>query len=684
MRKLSTRHHLTIVFLLLVIGGILRLMLFSGFVLGDDAAYADLASRIIQGSYPPIGTHGVFSCRPLVLYPIAFFIYLFGWFEWSFVLIILIASLINIVLVYVGGMLFFNSLAGILSALAYITFPLDAVHATTLTNDILLSTFIWTGGLLFLISFKNYQNKKNLYLSGLSGFITGAAVAVKFNGIIAPALFIGMGLIASWNNLRHGIYKTLCSWLCGWITANGVLCIFLFLLSGNFFAHYFAELRFNLDYNPSGYVASRENLIQFLLMYPRWILTTLREGHQGYTVPPYGYFFLAYILCLPLILLKNFKAIQIPALCALFFLLVMEFAPLKLFPFYVPIHRLPRFLHIAAIPAAITIGISCAVLVKSRVRFMPFIVWTIFSLLIGTSLYWSWNKAYFYKDCALDQRWAWNKIRTIAAKKIITDLELRNYLMFRSGFNPAVPIEYSDKMPVVMAAGSVVIFGGSRRPEMNPFYSLNWVIRRHSKSWQLLGKSPYPLTPWRLSQLEIYRIIDNTETANKQKERFVAEEKNIFRERSVYHEPIMGMKKIAEIDVGNLSSEKEFNYQLTKPTWFGDRNFAYKDGSRCTDDGRAYRGREEITITNLFKNRPLLILKRLDPGVRNQEVLVYFRNERIGVWTFNMASRPFEWQESSFIIPEQWITESYGKLEFHFCKSDSDINSFYYWFFQPE
>lgn len=42
------------------------------------------------------------------------------------------------------------------------------------------------------------------------------------------------------------------------------------------------------------------------------------------------------------------------------------------------------------------------------------------------------------------------------------------------------------------------------------------------------------------------------------------------------------------------------------------------------------------------------------------------------------------WEESSFIIPKVNIVNSYGKIEIRYHKSESDINSFYYWFFQPE
>ena len=178
------------------------------------------------------------------------------------------------------------------------TFPLDAVHATTLSNDILLSTVLWSGGLLFLLSCRHCQDKKYVYLSLVSGFITGAAVAVKFNALVAPVLFLSIGFVGLWKQLSKGAYKTLIAWSIGWITANGLLCIFLYALSGDFLAHYHAEMRFNLDYNPSGFTAGGESLIQFLLLYPRWISNT-SERRTSWLYISSLWIFLSYLYYLP-------------------------------------------------------------------------------------------------------------------------------------------------------------------------------------------------------------------------------------------------------------------------------------------------------------------------------------------------------------------------------------------------
>lgn len=658
------KYHLFRILLLLFLACIIRLYLFSGFVLGDDPSYAYYVSLILKGPYPPIEGYAVFACRPLILFFIALPIYLFGWLEWSFIFPIFIASLVNIILVYIAGNKLYSPLAGWLAALAYLIFPLDAVNATTLTNDIPLSTFIWGGGLVLLFSFDKFDQKKYLFLTLVSGFIVGAAVAIKINAIVAIILFLGVLLCFLWNQLRKGGYKTLIAWCIGWVLANILFCFFLYYLSGDIFAHYHIEKRFNLTYMPSGYIPGIKSLQSFLLLYPKWILGIGKQGHPGYAFLPYGYFFLFFLLCLPLSISKYFKKCRLPALLGLFFLLVMEFAPMQLFPDYVPIHRLPRFLHIASIPSAVTIGIVFAILVNTRSKGVKIFSWLFFLMLIVSSGYWAWAKASFYKDCALDRRWAWKIVKNTSSKKIITDHEMCSYLLFRWGFQPPIPVECLEQIPDSLPKDSIVILDGARRPDLEPNYTNNWRKGRYFEDKYIISEAQFSLKPWRQTNVKIYYIPGRM---------------------SNYHHQtsLQGMQKISELDVGNSDSENNFNYTIHQQTWSGHREFSYPDGIPCWDDGRAHRGKEMITLNQLQPNRPLLILKRFDPAVTNQEVKVYFNGEFVGIWKFN-ETRPYgEWQESSFIIPAERINNSKGTLTFFFLKSSFDINSFYYWFYQP-
>ena len=520
MQQLSFKHHVFVLSILLLFSLIVRLLLFSGFVLGDDPAYASFISQILKGSYPSVESRVIFACRPLVLYPVACSIYLFGWQEWSFVLPVLIASLANISIVYCAGNILGGLLAGSLSALVFATFPLDVVHSTTLSNDILLSMLVWGGGLLMLFAIADHHRKQYLFLSVLSGFIIGAAVAVKLNAVIAPVLFLGAGSIAMRGKDIQGKYKILIVWAFSWVCANILLCLFFYKINGDFFAHYHAEMRFNIQFNPSNYSPSISNLINYLLLYPRWILCLAREGPYGYSSPPYGYFFIAFLLCVPFAFFKRFIIIRLPTLCVLFCLLVMEFAPLKIFPQYVPIHRLPRFLHIASIPAAVVIGIvlTTGMLVNNKIIKTIFV--GMFLALLGSSLYWSWVKASFYQDCARDQRWAWQQVNNTAAEKIVTDEEMGYYFLFRTGSMPNAQIVPLDRAPKTLPSNSLIIAGGARRPDMHSFYAADWEKGLDKNNMLLIAEAPFPLKPWRVSKLKIYRTIPDA-SDNKTTDRII-------------------------------------------------------------------------------------------------------------------------------------------------------------------
>jgi hypothetical protein len=504
--KFPILFHIAAVVLLVIFACSLRLVFFSGFVLGDDIGYADCVSDLVKGSYPALaGRDSLLAYRPVMLYFIALPIYLFGWFDWSFVLPIFLASIMNTVLIYIAGNKLANPLAGILAALAYATFPLDAVHATTMSNDILLSSFIWGGGLLLLVSYTNYARKRYLLLSFVSGFIVGAAVGIKINALFAPAVLCVPLLVALRKDLRKGGYKTLIAWVGGWLIANFLLCLFFYRLTGDFFAHYHTEIIFNQECNPSGYTPSKEELILTLLEYPKSIFGVAWEGQPGYQFLPYGFFFLYFFFCLPLVVSKHFKALRLPAFLAMAYLLIMQFAPMQLFPDYIPIHRLPRFLHIVSIPSALVIGIASAVAVKLRSRFINIIAWVLFLALTVTSVYWAYFTGSFYKDCAKDRHWAWETVKNTVEQRIITDEDMCAYLAFRAGYQPHFEIECPEQLPQSISQDSLVILGGARLPDLLPGYVDDWYKNRDINDFDLIAEAPFPLTPWRLSKLRVYK-----------------------------------------------------------------------------------------------------------------------------------------------------------------------------------
>jgi 4-amino-4-deoxy-L-arabinose transferase-like glycosyltransferase len=657
----------------------LRLLLFSGFVLGDDPGYANLVSIILSGNYPGFGPYAVFGGRPLLMAVIAIPIRIFGWYEWSFVLPFIIASILNLLIVYLGAVrLSGNRCAGVFAALFFATFPLDVVHATTLTNDILLSSFIWGGSLLLLYSYSKYDDAKGLLLITLSGFFIGLAIAVKINALVAPVILFPLFVLSLRNHIRQGGYRSLIVWIAGWVCANALICGFMYLWSGgDFIAHYHVEMNFNKRYNPSGYIPGKENLVQFLLLYPRWITGLLKEGPSPYASMSYGVLFLLFLICSPLAFFPKYRGLRLPVLAGMFYLLVMQFSPLKIQPDYVPIHRLPRFLYIASMPAAIAIGIAAYEIFNTKKIWLKVVVITLTIFSMVFSIHEAWKKGKFYQDCIQDSRWAWTIVKDSNVKGIVTDSEMRNYLMFRSGYEPPMKIHSPRRLyDKDVQPGDLIISGGARRPEMFFNFASEWHQDRDKPQWFTFAKAPFQLRAWRTSGLELALVQPNC-----------SHDQNSFESKRLKSRPWIEIEKdlrlVAELDVGNANAEKQMNYTIKPITWSGDRNFAFKELIRFKDDGRAHKGEESMTF-NVTPNRKLFIVKRFDSGVTNQMTEVFVNGRSVGKWLVTGVNKHGRWEESKFVVPDDLINSKTCNVRFKFLSSDVDINSFYYWFYQPE
>ena len=182
---------------ILVFALFLRLLFFVGFALGDDPNYADRVYAIIEGYYPSLCKTCVFAFRPILLFFTALPLKYFGWSEFSFILPVLLSSLISICLIYALGKFLFDQKTGLLAAFCLAIFPLNIVHATTMSNDIMLSMLMALSMLLFLKGLEAHGKKTVVYLT-LSGFVLGVSVGVKINALPVVGLFILIALLNRW------------------------------------------------------------------------------------------------------------------------------------------------------------------------------------------------------------------------------------------------------------------------------------------------------------------------------------------------------------------------------------------------------------------------------------------------------------------------------------------------------
>ncbi len=140
------------------------------------------------------------------------------------------------------------------------------------------------------------------------------------------------------------------------------------------------------------------------------------------------------------------------------------------------------------------------------------------------------------------------------------------------------------------------------------------------------------------------------------------------------------------IDIGHRNDEQRHRYRVSRHTGQGEKNFAYPNGITKTDDGRGWLGFEKFTIhTTPYK--PLVIIKRFDIGRGTQTVDVSLVIDRkgdekhLGRWKLAGDNQPGRWREKAIIIPAKYINDRKITLKFSHVASETEVNSFFYWFY---
>ncbi len=484
----------------------IRLFFFAGFVLGDDPNYADCAYTIIKGYYPSLCKTCVFAFRPILLFSTAVPLKYLGWSEFNFILPILLSSLISICLIYKLGKRLFDRKTGLIAAFLLTIFPLNLVHATTMSNDIMLSMLIALSMLLFLKGLER-DGKKHIVFLVLSGFILGVLVGVKINSLPVIGLFILIALYSGWKRKESKLGVVF--FLVSWLIVQSIFAIAYYMKTGDFLAHIHAEMNFNKEYNPSGFINTAGYLKNALLYYPELMLCITKEGHPGYTFYPYGFFYPVFLLAIVFFLYKRERKVVIPLLWFAYLFLMMEFSPLRISPYYQPIHRLVRFLSIISIPALLIVAYFLRRLLEGRMLTKIISLLIIIGLFV-TSLHQAYRKSYFYNDCLADGREAYNLIKNMPYRQVITDWEIKKVLLFYSKlYNDKKIIRSFERDNIRFLKDSLVIMGGARRPDMYPGYTTKLLrLTPPKRNWIKIGEVKGKDEVWREKNLIIYKIIE--------------------------------------------------------------------------------------------------------------------------------------------------------------------------------
>ncbi|MBN4049061.1 glycosyltransferase family 39 protein [archaeon AH-315-M20] len=162
-----------LLFIIVLLGLILRLTFFSGIGTSDSLVYTKYTYNIDKGIDP--NSTLTLSTRLGLIYSTAFSYKLFGINDFSSVIFVLLTSIGSIILIFYFGKLLFNKKIGLMAAFLLSFFPLDVVYATKLLADIPSAFFMGLGIYIFL-----YSEIKSKLRYGIGYFLSGVFIGIGY------------------------------------------------------------------------------------------------------------------------------------------------------------------------------------------------------------------------------------------------------------------------------------------------------------------------------------------------------------------------------------------------------------------------------------------------------------------------------------------------------------------------
>jgi hypothetical protein len=149
-----------------------------------------------------------------------------------------------------------------------------------------------------------------------------------------------------------------------------------------------------------------------------------------------------------------------------------------------------------------------------------------------------------------------------------------------------------------------------------------------------------------------------------------------------YQDPTPRLRLTDTLDVGNIESENGHAYRISVPTWTGSRTYQYEgtaDTVDLTDDGRAHKGSSQFVLALDPDNNGVVLRRRLDYGIANQQATVFVDGEFVGPWYSAGSNRFRRWRDSDFLIPPPFTTGRNSiRVKIQFVSSVRDWNEFLY------
>ena len=190
-------------FLLLLVAAFLRIWLSSGVEGSDDVVYLNEAYKIFSGIYE-VPTY-VANLRIGTILPIALMFKLFGVNSYTIFMWPLIASLINIVVIYLISFKLFGRRTALFATLCAAFFPLDIHMGGRAMTEASLTLMLSISVLFYLLGYREEVQRKRAFFCVMSGLFVGLAYLNKHPAILIFFFFLTHSILAR-NSLLHLIY----------------------------------------------------------------------------------------------------------------------------------------------------------------------------------------------------------------------------------------------------------------------------------------------------------------------------------------------------------------------------------------------------------------------------------------------------------------------------------------------
>ena len=229
---------------LMTLGLALRLLYFSGFGLADDQIFRGNIAFILNNK---TFTGDNIAYRITWLVPAALFCKIFGLTELGMILPITATAILGIGLIYAFGKALWGRQGALIATILLIVHPLDFAWSTMFTNDIPLSFFSALSILLVLRAIQQEDAAWKCRLWILAGVSLWLAFQAKISAVfLAPVI-----ALICWTNRRR-LGPQFFDFLATAGVLFGATLLMYYLFTGDLFAPYHVELRFQGLVGPEG------------------------------------------------------------------------------------------------------------------------------------------------------------------------------------------------------------------------------------------------------------------------------------------------------------------------------------------------------------------------------------------------------------------------------------------------